>query len=81
MKAGTWNLKPNYYSTCGSVGVVRGGERVWYQCWSTNSYGNMWWYVRVAGTSTYGWISDDNIWSEAVTDDNHDGNLAYVKCW
>ncbi|GAA0436756.1 hypothetical protein Aca07nite_45170 [Actinoplanes capillaceus] len=81
MKAGTWNLKSNYYSTCGNIGVVSGGERVWFQCWSTNSYGNQWWYVRVAGTSTYGWISDDNIWSETVTDDNHDGNLAYVKCW
>ncbi|MFC3384891.1 hypothetical protein [Couchioplanes azureus] len=61
MKPGTWNLKGGYFSECQNVGVVRGGEKVWFQCSKRNNYGNNWWYVRVAGTDKKGWISESNL--------------------
>ncbi|GAA0436761.1 hypothetical protein Aca07nite_45180 [Actinoplanes capillaceus] len=81
MKAGTWNLKGNYYSDCANVGTVDGGERVWFQCWSVNDYNNLWWYVRVAGTNKKGWISAANITAERMTDDNGDGVIADKMCY
>src|SRR3954468_2243409 len=48
------------YSTCGKVGTVNTQQVLWAWCFWYNDYGNMWYYVRVGGTSTYGWIYPGN---------------------
>ncbi|MEV8393468.1 MULTISPECIES: hypothetical protein [unclassified Streptomyces] len=58
--SGTHNLKVAPYQSCGNVGPVFGGEKIYFWCWEVNSYGNYWVYGRVAGTSIYGWMSIAN---------------------
>ncbi|MEV4246983.1 hypothetical protein AB0J63_26665 [Streptosporangium canum] len=66
------NLKHAFYATCSNVAYLTTGTKLYFQCWWKNDYGNQWWHVRVAGTSTYGWMSSDNI--DVVTvDDDGDG--------
>ncbi|MCW2876971.1 MAG: hypothetical protein JWQ95_1071 [Sphaerisporangium sp.] len=58
---GTYNLKLAPYASCGNVTRLSQGTLVYYQCWKRNSYGNLWWYVRVAGSHTHGWMSSANL--------------------
>ncbi|MET9914534.1 hypothetical protein ABZZ74_48940 [Streptomyces sp. NPDC006476] len=52
------------------------GTKVWLQCTEFNDYGNWWWYVRIAGTSTYGWMVDGKL-DVVPYDDNGDGYLDF----
>jgi hypothetical protein len=75
------NLKSGDYSDCPNVGQVASGKRVYLYCSFINDYNNQWWYVRVAGTSTYGWTSADNlVYLPGEGDDNGDGRIDGVWC-
>ncbi|MFJ8108887.1 hypothetical protein [Streptomyces sp. NPDC096132] len=74
------NLKNNYYSVCDNVASVSKGTLLYYRCIQYNpSTKHEWVYVRVAGTSTYGWTSRDNI-ADIGYDDNHDGSVDIAYC-
>ena len=69
---GTYNLKVAPFSHCGNVMSVPQGTEIYYLCFFYNSYNNWWVYGRVKGTSTYGWMSWDNL-RDTGLDDNGDG--------
>ncbi|MET8155727.1 hypothetical protein ABZT47_05095 [Sphaerisporangium sp. NPDC005289] len=73
------NLKVSPYAACGNVRHLSRYTTVYYWCFIPNSYGNLWWWVRVAGTSTYGWMSADNLHS-TLKDDNGDGKRTFSRC-
>ncbi|WFE35609.1 hypothetical protein [Micromonospora sp. WMMD975] len=75
----TANLKVAPYSECGNVRTLYAGDVVYWHCFHRNGYGNLWWWVRVEGTSTYGWMSDDNM-REIWTDEDHDGYQYHAGC-
>jgi hypothetical protein len=58
--AETTTLWTGPYSVCGTVGHVNTQQVLWAWCFWINDYGNTWWYVRVGGTSTYGWVYPTN---------------------
>lgn len=77
----TANLKVGPYASCGNVASVAKGTRIFFHCLVENQYGNFWWWVRVSGTSTYGWMSQDNmILSYDGGDDNGDGLVTRASC-
>ncbi|MCX5380478.1 hypothetical protein [Streptomyces sp. NBC_00091] len=49
------------YGACTTVGYVSGGTTVSYDCYSVNSYGNTWTWIRDANGSSLGWIWDDHL--------------------
>jgi hypothetical protein len=57
----THNLKLAPYEDCGTVTSLSGGTKIWIWCWVENSWGNQWFWGRVDGTSTYGWMSVSNV--------------------
>ncbi|MFF4532553.1 serine/threonine-protein kinase [Streptomyces sp. NPDC001407] len=59
--SGDYHLGSGPYMNCSSGSVVKAGTKLWYHCYVTNAYGNKWTYVRIAGTSTAGWMSNDNL--------------------
>lgn len=46
------------YGACTTVGYVSGGTTVSYDCYSVNSYGNTWTWIRDSNGSSLGWIYD-----------------------
>ncbi|MFI8306816.1 hypothetical protein ACIF80_25930 [Streptomyces sp. NPDC085927] len=74
------NLKSGpYQSGCWDTGWAGYHSMIYLHCWTYNSYGNTWWYVRLAGTNTYGWTSEDNFWGDSV-DENGDGQISFHQC-
>ncbi|MGW2865977.1 serine/threonine-protein kinase [Streptomyces sp. NPDC001205] len=59
--AGDYHLQTGPYQACPSVSLAKSGTKLWYHCYVTNAKGNRWTYVRVAGTETAGWMSNDNM--------------------
>lgn len=57
----SFNLKTGDYSDCPNAGRVDTGKKVYLYCFFDNGYWNTWWYIRVAGTATYGWTSANNL--------------------
>ncbi|QYC37654.1 hypothetical protein Nocox_00075 [Nonomuraea coxensis DSM 45129] len=76
---GDFNLKTAPYAHCGNVRLLTKSTLVYYQCLYRNAYGNYWWWVRVAGTSTYGWMANDNL-RFISTDENGNGVNDAVNC-
>ncbi|GAA2626527.1 hypothetical protein [Paractinoplanes durhamensis] len=73
-------LKVGPYGDCAKTGKSTGiYGKVWLHCYVYNSYSNVWWWVRVDGTSNEGWIFEDYL-SDVDLDDNHDGNWDYTWC-
>ncbi|MFE2374681.1 protein kinase [Streptomyces sp. NPDC059398] len=58
--AGSYHLETGPYQSCPAVALAKSGVKVWFHCYVTNAYGNRWTYVRIAGTNTSGWMSNDN---------------------
>lgn len=58
---GTYHLTSGPYATCPDVVLAKQGVKVWYHCYIINSYGHTWTYVRIDGTKTAGWMSNDNL--------------------
>ncbi|GAA3447676.1 hypothetical protein [Planomonospora venezuelensis] len=73
------NLKTGPYSGCGNVTWAAKDTYVYFLCWYDNSYGNTWWYVRIKGTSTHGWTSQDNFYGD-MHDENGDGFITPLRC-
>ncbi|MFD9818557.1 serine/threonine-protein kinase [Streptomyces violascens] len=59
--AGDYHLETGPYQTCPAVSLAKSGTKLWYHCYVTNAHGNKWTYVRIEGSSTAGWMSNDNI--------------------
>ncbi|WP_438289906.1 protein kinase domain-containing protein [Streptomyces sp. HUAS TT7] len=59
--AGDYHLQTGPYQTCPAVSLAKSGTKLWYHCYVTNAHGNKWTYVRIEGSSTAGWMSNDNI--------------------
>lgn len=76
----TANLKVGPYASCGNVTSLSTGTRLYFHCDTINSYGNRWFYVRVGGTSTYGWMSYANLTNYNWWDENGDGILNDYPC-
>ncbi|MFG2500272.1 hypothetical protein ACGFSB_18925 [Streptomyces sp. NPDC048441] len=55
------------YQTCSAVKLAKNGTKLWYHCSIVNAYGNNWTYVRVEGTNTSGWMSNDNLTNQTGT--------------
>jgi hypothetical protein len=68
---GTYNLKVAPYASCANVWSLAQGTQVYYQCLLLNARGNLWAYVRVQGTTTYGWMSLNNL--ADTWDEDHPG--------
>ncbi|MEU5000841.1 protein kinase [Streptomyces sp. NPDC021622] len=58
--AGRYHLVTGPYQTCSSVTPIESGTRLNFHCSVVNAHGHNWTYVQVAGTSTSGWMSNDN---------------------
>ncbi|MGW1194605.1 serine/threonine-protein kinase [Streptomyces sp. NPDC002536] len=59
--AGSNHIQTGPYEMCPSVTLAKSGTKLWYHCSVVNAYGNTWTWVRVAGTNTSGWMSNDNL--------------------
>ncbi|MFI1968388.1 serine/threonine-protein kinase [Streptomyces cinnamoneus] len=59
--SGSFHLQTGPYETCPAVSLAKTGTKLWYHCYVVNAHGNKWTYVRVEGTSTSGWMSNDNL--------------------
>lgn len=58
---GTYNLKSAPALECEDVQPAPQGAKFYFWCHVYNSYGNLWVYGRLAGTTTRGWTSMDNL--------------------
>ncbi|MEV0263944.1 hypothetical protein AB0I49_21750 [Streptomyces sp. NPDC050617] len=57
-------LKTGPYADCGKVKQFPEGSKFWIWCGAYNNYKNLWYYGRVDGTQTKGWVYGDNlVWS------------------
>ncbi|MFK3985649.1 hypothetical protein ACI2K4_35460 [Micromonospora sp. NPDC050397] len=72
-------FRPAPYAECGASSYAPSGTRVYYHCYVYNSYGNKWWWVRVAESSQSGWVYDGNI-LDIRFDDNGDGWVSERGC-
>ncbi|MCX4632157.1 protein kinase [Streptomyces sp. NBC_01443] len=54
--SGDHHLLAAPYQNCPAGALVKDGTKLWYHCYTVNSYGNQWTYVRVDGTNTTGWL-------------------------
>lgn len=59
--SGDFHLQTAPYQNCPSVSLAKTGTKLWYHCYTVNAHGNKWTYVRVEGTNTAGWMSNDNL--------------------
>lgn len=60
--AGTYHLKSEPASECSNTGTANSGAGFYVWCYAYNYYGNAWFYGRVKGTETKGWMSGDNVY-------------------
>lgn len=65
---GSYHLESGPYESCSSVALASSGALLYLQCDVVNAYGNKWVYVRISGTSTTGWMSDDNLTGQVGTE-------------
>jgi eukaryotic-like serine/threonine-protein kinase len=59
--AGSYLIKVGPNQACNDVAVAATGTKLWYHCYVINACGNAWTRVRIAGTKTQGWMSNDNL--------------------
>jgi eukaryotic-like serine/threonine-protein kinase len=73
-------LKVGPYGDCAKTGANTGTYgKVWLHCYVYNSYSNLWWWVRIDGTSKEGWIYADYL-TGVDFDDNDDGRENIKTC-
>ncbi|GIF23430.1 hypothetical protein BJ973_004042 [Actinoplanes tereljensis] len=75
----TGTLEAGPYGACDDRKTLAKGAKFWIHCSWPNDYGNLWYYVRLEGTSTYGWVWEGDV-SVSYTDDNNDGILTIYSC-
>ncbi|MFG3363945.1 hypothetical protein ACIPWY_05760 [Streptomyces sp. NPDC090032] len=59
--SGSHHIVTGPSQTCSSVALAENGSKLWYHRSVVNAHGRNWTYVRVAGTNTSGWMSNDNL--------------------
>lgn len=59
--SGDYHLETGPCETCPAVSLAKTGTKLWYHCYVVNAHGNKWSYVRIDGTNTSGWMSNDNL--------------------
>jgi hypothetical protein len=57
---GSYHMKAAPYAACANVTLLSPGTVIYMWCWIENQYGHSWYYGRVKGTQTRGWLSRDN---------------------
>ncbi len=77
---GTHSLRKGPSVNCTATVNLADSTKVWFWCSVKNSAGNYWWWVRVDGESTYGWIYDGNLSLEVYSDENGDGVIDWRSC-
>lgn len=65
---GSYHMESGPYESCPSVALASSGALLYLQCDVVNAYGNRWVYVRISGTSTTGWMSNDNLTGQVGTE-------------
>lgn len=53
------NVGPHDY--CTTIRSLSEGTQVWFECGYQNDAGNLWVYVRLAGTQVHGWVWADHL--------------------
>ncbi|MFG3254833.1 serine/threonine-protein kinase [Streptomyces sp. NPDC048172] len=59
--SGSFNIVSGPYQKCADIKLAKSGQKLWYHCSVVNAHGHNWTYVRLAGTNTVGWMSNDNL--------------------
>jgi hypothetical protein len=72
-------LESGPYASCANLTASAGvGVKVWIHCRQFNTYDNLWWYVRIAGTDHKGWLFNGNM--NVTLKDDGDGTPYYPNC-
>jgi hypothetical protein len=79
VKTTTAKLKAGPYADCSTVTALAEWTDFYLHCEYTNIYGNLWYYVRLKGTSTYGWVYDGDV-DAAWIDEDNDGWAYQPEC-
>ncbi|WP_255953250.1 hypothetical protein [Streptomyces odontomachi] len=74
------NLKDGFYGDCYNIEPLSSGTYVYLRCFTENSYGNVWWYVRPQGSTVPGWLSEADL-DLRYLDDNGDGQMTWLSCY
>ncbi|MCK9903154.1 protein kinase [Frankia sp. Cpl3] len=72
-------LRTGPYAACGTVSKLAKGLKVWLHCSVVNKHDNVWWWARLDGTSTAGWIYSGSLRLSYV-DDSGDGRIRTYSC-
>jgi hypothetical protein len=59
--SGGTSLMTGPYSDCPRISGLAAGKVVWAWCIYLNNYNNWWYYGRVDGGSSYGWVSSERV--------------------
>jgi hypothetical protein len=66
-------LRTGPYGACSTVANIPTDRLFWIHCTWKNDYGNFWFYGRVGGTSTYGWVYRNTDVEYRWKDENENG--------
>ncbi|WP_026239732.1 serine/threonine-protein kinase [Parafrankia discariae] len=72
-------LREGPADTCGSVVTLVRGRKFWLWCNVVTKSNDTWWWARLDGTETYGWVRDDDMKVD-YTDDDGDGEVLVSSC-
>ncbi|ABW09712.1 serine/threonine protein kinase [Parafrankia sp. EAN1pec] len=73
------SLRSGPYAACGAVASLAQGKKVWLHCSVVNGHNNLWWWARLDGSTTAGWIYDGSL-KLSYVDDNDDGRTRIYSC-
>lgn len=77
---GTHSLRTGPSVSCSATTNLPDSTKVWFWCYVTNSSGNAWWWVRVDGKTTAGWMYEGNMNFIVISDENGDGVVDFRHC-
>ncbi|WP_026240460.1 serine/threonine-protein kinase [Parafrankia discariae] len=72
-------LRSGPYAACGAVANLAKSKKVWLHCSVVNGHNNLWWWARLDGSTTAGWIYDGDL-ELSYVDDNDDGRTRIYSC-
>ncbi|MFF9348238.1 SH3 domain-containing protein [Streptomyces sp. NPDC014734] len=58
MQSTNVNLRVGPHTSCGAVGQVQAGQKVYYHCYTTTVNDGTWTHLRISGTQRQGWVKD-----------------------
>ena len=68
------------YAACDNIWWLNVGDKVYIHCQTLNDYGNLWYYVRAAGTQKYGWAYSGDTKAPVYEDENGNGVITILTC-